>query len=113
MKPAKNNSMVESPSHYQGISLEAIDVIDDFELNFNLGNSVKYILRCGKKDASKSVEDLEKAIKYLKREINKLNTLAKSQIPTNSESSPLTLFYDDGVIYDEKGSQVEWIDIIK
>lgn len=95
--------MVRNPAHYQGATLEAIDVIDDFQLNFNLGNSTKYILRCGKKDPYKSVEDLEKAIWYLKREICRVDKLRKEAISS--------LFYDDGVIYDENGSQTDWIDV--
>jgi hypothetical protein len=60
---------VNSPQHYQGKGLEAIDVIENFDLNFNLGNTVKYVLRAGKKGNKK--EDLEKAVWYLKRELNK------------------------------------------
>ena len=47
--PIKN--MVDHPSHYQTKNgLEVIDVIESFDLGFNLGNVVKYVLRCGKKD---------------------------------------------------------------
>lgn len=59
---------VNHPSHYQGNSLEVIDIIEDFGLNFNLGNAIKYVLRAGKKDSRQ--EDLNKAIWYLRREIN-------------------------------------------
>ena len=46
-----NKEWVNHPTHYQSKNgMEVIDVIDNFELNFNLGNAVKYILRCGKKD---------------------------------------------------------------
>lgn len=58
---------VDHPTHYQGKGLEAIDVIEAFELGFSLGNAVKYILRAGKKGDKK--EDLKKAIWYLQREI--------------------------------------------
>jgi len=64
--------MVNKPMHYQGEVFEAIEVIDDFGLNFNLGNVVKYILRCGKK--GNAIEDLRKADYYLNREINHLRT---------------------------------------
>ena len=47
--------------------MEVIDVIDNFELNFNLGNAVKYILRCGKKD--NDIQELNKAIWYINHEI--------------------------------------------
>lgn len=60
---------VNHPSHYQGKKFEVIDIIDDFNLNFNLGNAIKYILRSGKKEDKK--KDLEKAIWYLQREIER------------------------------------------
>lgn len=59
---------VNHPNHYQGKTFEVIDIIEDYELNFNLGNAIKYILRCDKKDCKK--RDLEKAIWYLQREIS-------------------------------------------
>jgi hypothetical protein len=58
---------VNHPNHYQGRELEVIDIIDDFELNFYLGNVIKYVLRCGKK--GRRLEDLQKAYWYLEREI--------------------------------------------
>lgn len=57
------------PDYYKSEGMEAFDVIDAFDLGFNLGNAFKYIARAGKKD-SKS-EDLRKAVTYLKREIEK------------------------------------------
>lgn len=62
---------VEHPAHYQGNGLEAIDVIEAFDLGFNMGNAIKYILRAGKK--GDKCEDLAKAQYYLAREILKLN----------------------------------------
>lgn len=59
---------VNHPSHYQGKTFEVIDIIEDYELNFNLGNALKYILRCNRKEHKK--QDLEKAIWYLQREIS-------------------------------------------
>lgn len=63
-------SAVDHPDHYRKDSgLEAIDVIEAWNLGFNLGNTLKYISRCGLKDSSTYVEDLEKARWYLDREI--------------------------------------------
>lgn len=62
---------INNPKHYNNGSIEAITVIEDWKLNFNLGNVIKYISRAGKKDPSKEKEDLEKALWYLKREIDK------------------------------------------
>jgi len=47
--------------------MEAIDVIEAFELGFNIGNSVKYLLRAGKKDCRTT--DLSKALWYIQREL--------------------------------------------
>ena len=57
------------PDYYKSGGLEALDVIDAFDLGFNLGNAFKYIARAGKKDSK--VEDLRKAVTYLNREIEK------------------------------------------
>ena len=62
--------MVNHPSHYNQGKFEAIDVIEDWQLNFNLGNTVKYISRAGHKDDI--VQDLKKALWYLDREIKRL-----------------------------------------
>ena len=62
------------PDHYQSnTNLEAIDVIEAFDLNFHRGNIVKYILRAGRKtekgyeNKEKQLEDLNKAKWYLSR----------------------------------------------
>lgn len=57
---------VKHPAHYRRRGLEAIDVIEAFGLNFHLGNVVKYILR---HEAKGGLQDLEKALWYLAREI--------------------------------------------
>ncbi len=63
---------VDHPSHYNTGKFEAIEVIEDWKLGFNLGNTIKYLSRAGKKDPAKHLEDLEKAAWYLKREIDNL-----------------------------------------
>lgn len=68
---------VDHPAHYQTANgLEAIDVIDAFDLGFDLGNAVKYILRAGKK--RDALTDLKKAAWYLDHQIAKLQR-AKEQ----------------------------------
>jgi hypothetical protein len=59
---------VNHPDHYGGESspYEAIKVIEAWDLNFHLGNVVKYISRAGKKSKN-NVEDLKKAEWYLNR----------------------------------------------
>ena len=60
---------VKHPSHYTYGKIETKDFIRDKDLNFNLGNAVKYVVRAWRKDTSKTVEDLQKAIQYIKFEI--------------------------------------------
>jgi hypothetical protein len=74
MKTWENKEMVNHPNHYGGADnvYEAIKVIDAWNLGFALGNTVKYISRAGKKDPSKELEDLKKAMFYLQHHINKL-----------------------------------------
>lgn len=71
------NDAVSHPSHYtDGRKYEPIDVIDDWGLNFNLGNTVKYISRAGRKGSpDKLQEDLEKAKFYLEYEVKHLKSL--------------------------------------
>lgn len=66
----KNKEMINHPQHYNMGKFEAIDVIEDWQLNFNLGNTVKYISRAGHKD--NIIQDLKKSLWYLQREINRL-----------------------------------------
>lgn len=48
---------------------EPIKVIDAHNLNFNLGNVIKYVLRAGKKPGVADIEDLQKAKQYIEFEI--------------------------------------------
>lgn len=68
----KMKEKVDHPLHYGGKDnpYEAIKVIEAWKLNFNLGNALKYISRTGKKD--EAIQELEKAVWYLNREIENL-----------------------------------------
>ena len=66
---------VNHPKHYNVGKFETIDVIEDWRLNFNLGNAVKYISRCEHKGSK--VDDIKKAIWYLQRELDKYPARAK------------------------------------
>lgn len=77
--------MVNHPSHYQGNKFEVIDIIEDYKLGFNLGNSIKYILRAGKKDDI--VQDLRKAKWYLEREINNIGKASMQEDSVQPENS--------------------------
>lgn len=65
-----SNEAVNHPIHYNVGKIEAIDFIEDWKLNFSLGNAIKYIVRAPYK--GNQVEDLEKAIWYLNRELERV-----------------------------------------
>tara|TARA_B100000941_G_C28060169_1_gene328803 strand:+ start:64 stop:372 length:309 start_codon:yes stop_codon:yes gene_type:complete len=63
---------VHHPGHYHKDSgIEVIDAIDAWNLDFCLGNAVKYISRSGYKDADKTQQDLQKAVWYILRYLGK------------------------------------------
>ncbi|MEV0470742.1 DUF3310 domain-containing protein [Streptomyces prunicolor] len=64
---------VNHPSHYRWLpnGVEVIDITEN--LNFNLGNVVKYVLRAGHK-TDEPLTDLRKAAWYINREIVRLET---------------------------------------
>ena len=61
------NDVVNHPQHYTYGNIEVIDAILDWNLDFCLGNAIKYIARCEHK--KNKIEDLKKAIWYIQREI--------------------------------------------
>ena len=60
-----------TPKHYQG-TIQPIDLINAQNLNFNLGNVVKYVCRAGKKQGENVLSDLEKAQNYINYEIERI-----------------------------------------
>lgn len=69
----KKEDIIGHPNHYcEGRKFEPKDVIRDWNLNFNLGNAVKYISRNGRKDGNSALQDLKKARQYLDFEIDYL-----------------------------------------
>ena len=71
------NDVVKHPAHCCYSKYEPKDVIRCWGLNFNLGNSVKYIARAGRKDDI--VQDLKKARQYLDFEIEYLENERKQE----------------------------------
>ncbi len=65
----EEEDVINHPSHYTDGKIEVWDYIKDKNLNYFLGNAVKYISRAGKKEHDKYVQDLKKAIAYLNKEI--------------------------------------------
>jgi hypothetical protein len=64
------NDPVNHPSHYTSGGIETIDFIEAKDLDYNLGNVIKYITRADKK--GKKLEDLKKAQWYLNRAVSNL-----------------------------------------
>ena len=73
---------VNHPNHYGGEDnpYEAIKVIEAWDLDFHLGNTVKYISRAGKKGADKELQDLKKSLWYLERKIQILEDASQTEI---------------------------------
>ena len=63
--------MNKTPTHYQG-TIQPIDLISAQNLNFNLGNVVKYVCRAGKKQGEDVLSDLHKAKNYINYEIERI-----------------------------------------
>lgn len=83
-------SQISQPSHYiEGRRYEPRDVIRDWDLNFNLGNVVKYASRAGRK--GDILEDLKKAKQYLEFEIEAIRS-----VTTGSTVSGAKMIYCSG-----------------
>ncbi len=68
-KVDKNEEKVNHPNHYNK-GIETIDYIESWNMNFNVGNVIKYTTRSGYKE--NALEDLLKAKWYIEREIEKI-----------------------------------------
>jgi hypothetical protein len=74
------SEQVNHPSHYNSGRIEVIEFLEDQGLNFHRANAVKYIARAGKKNPDKEIEDLEKAIWYLKRDVELMKARREDRI---------------------------------
>ena len=68
-------SSVQHPDHYNAGKFEVIDVIEDWNLGFNLGNTVKYVARAEHK--GNEVQDLKKAAWYLLRRLREVSDMGE------------------------------------
>ncbi len=93
---------IHRPAHYaEGRIYEPIAVIEDWDLNYRLGNTVKYISRAGRKQ--NALEDLKKARWYLDREIDRLEL---DQEPPTDYEQVLTFYgqtQDDAIAWPDYG----------
>ena len=69
---SKKYDSVNNPEHYTKGKTQVWDFIVEQELPYLLGNVVKYVCRAGKKSQATHIEDLDKAVAYLNREIKRL-----------------------------------------
>ena len=66
---------INHPDFYNQGSIEVIDAIAEWKLNFALGNIVKYVARVDHK--GDALEDLKKALWYLNYEIERRKAQGK------------------------------------
>lgn len=71
----KEADLVNHPPHYTKGKFEVIEVIEDWNLDFNLGNAIKYIARADHK--GNAWQDLKKAVWYVNRRIEQIENEAK------------------------------------
>lgn len=73
MKLLAATDLVNSPPHYKTGGIDYWDFAEAKGLTENayLFNAGKYIVRCGKKEGTDPIQDLEKAIKFIQRDIDR------------------------------------------
>lgn len=95
---SEENDNVNHPSHYcDGRKYEPVEVILDWELDYLLGNAVKYISRCGRKGTPEdAIEDLEKAVWYIQKRIAIMRSCSGSvEPPQDVQPTPVPDDADD------------------
>ena len=70
---------VNHPAHYTShpSGVECITITEHH--NFCIGNAIKYLWRQGLKTGASNIEDLEKAVWYIKREVERIKTEDKTK----------------------------------
>jgi hypothetical protein len=92
MSEQREYDPVDGPKHYRWLNgLEVIDITE--QLNFNLGNVIKYTLRSAHK--GKRLEDLKKAVWYIQREISRIEKFEQAE---EMKELPVTDIKIDGLI---------------
>ena len=90
--------MAKGPSYYQRGPSDVWDFIREQQLNFHLGNAIKYICRAGYKGSK--IQDLEKAIHYLQNELEheeNLSIRTGEGIPIQIRGQEQSFTYDEVV----------------
>jgi len=91
-----------NPDHYKGDrQYEPIAVIEDWGLNYRLGNALKYLSRNGRKPGEDPREGLRKAIWYLEREIESLDKPSPYTPPADVQYEDVLEYYGQSIDLDE------------
>ena len=70
----------EIPEYYKGKNgYMAKDVIANFDLTYNIGTAVTYLLRAGKKEGNPTEQDIRKAINHLHFELDEIVKPSKTK----------------------------------
>ena len=94
----------QSPDHYQLGKIEVWDFIVDQDMDYLLGNVVKYVCRAGAKPGESREDDLLKAIAYLNRALKDVRTperssdVSEADGPTNQFIR--SLFHEHATAFD-------------
>jgi hypothetical protein len=115
------NEMVDHPRHYQGHpkGIEAIDVIEDNPFS-NLSNAMKYLWRVSWGSKENDIQDLEKAVWSINREIARRQPKEKAEQYkpafatggyTGAKVGDTTGFVDNGYVMPKVGDKVNVIPI--
>ena len=101
-----------NPNHYRGDrQYEPIAVIEDWGLNYRLGNAVKYISRNGRKPGEDPREGLRKAIWYIEREIAALDKPSQ-YVPFEASYEDVLEYYGQSIDLDEAWPEDEQPDYV-
>ena len=73
--------MSKIPKYYIGkhYKYEARKVVEDFELSYNIGTAVSYLLRAERKHKT-PIDCIKKAIAHLEFELDKINNEKKNKV---------------------------------
>ena len=106
MSNTTTSNAVVHPKHYNVGNIEVIEfIVGTYNLNFNLGNAIKYICRAAHK--GKELEDLRKAEFYLNDELAR-RTQRYQPLETTPRHSPLEFMVDQNLPID-RAQIIEYI----
>lgn len=72
---------VNHPKHYNHGKIEVLEFLEDQDLTLHRSAAVKYICRAGRKDPTTEIQDLQKAIWYLNRDIELVRSVLEQREP--------------------------------